>query len=158
MAKLGNAALILAAMAYMIVVGADLFGQLVLTAMTFSEPPRSLHMYHGPVPYDSAPFWRTLTMIVSFLAAIAVATNWTKTRRMWVASFFVAWLVLNAASFAFVFPEYQAIQAIPYADYVDPELVKRAQAQELLGFVRWMFALAIGILPFIALTIPRTRY
>lgn len=157
MSKLGNAALILAAMSYMIVVGADLFGQLVLTAMTFSGPPRSLHMYHGPVPYDSERFWQAMTMVVTFFAAIAVATNWTKPRRMWVAGFFIAWLALNAVSFAFVFPEYQAIQAIPYADYVDPELVKRAGAQELRGLVRSMFALAIGVLPFIALTIPRTR-
>jgi len=155
--RLSNASLIAATMAYMIVVGADLFGQLVLIPMTFSEPPRSLFMYHGPVPYDSEPFWQTLTMLVTVLALAAVATNWAKPRRYWVLGFFIAWFVLNAISFAFVFPEYQAIQAVPYADHVDPDLLARAQAQEFKASIRAIIAILIGIVPFIALSMPVSR-
>jgi len=155
--RLSNASLIAATMAYMIVVGADLFGQLVLIPMTFSEPPRSLFMYHGPVPYDSEPFWQTLTMIVTALALIAVVTNWAKPRRYWVLGFFVAWFILNAISFAFIFPEYQAIQSVPYADHVDPELLARAEAQEFKAGIRAVIAILIAVIPFVALTLPLSK-
>lgn len=155
MDKLGNIALIALSMAYMIVVGADLFGQAVLTTMTFSEPPRSLFVFHGPVPYDSAPFWRSTTTIVAVLGLLALVTNWTKPRRLWVGVFVAAYMILNAVSFAYVFPEFQAIQSIPYSDTVDPELVVRARTQQLWGGVRWVVALAIGILPLIGLSKPR---
>ena len=114
-------------------------------------------MYHGPVPYDSEPFWRTLTMIVTVLSLIAVVANWAKPRRYWVLGFFVAWFILNAISFAFIFPEYQAIQSVPYADHVDPDLLARAQAQEFKAGVRAVIAISIGALPFIALSIPLVR-
>lgn len=155
MEKLGNIALIALIMAYMIVVGADLFGQAVITEMTFSEPPRSLFMYHGPAPYDSAPFWQSITTIVTVLSLLALLTNWTISKRWWIGSFLVAFLILNGISFAYVFPEFQAIQSIPYSDSVDPELVTRAQTQQMWGSIRWVAALLIGILPLVCLSKPR---
>ncbi|CAN0577585.1 unnamed protein product, partial [Laminaria digitata] len=92
---------------------------------------------------------------VAVLGLLALVTNWTKPRRLWVGVFVAAYMILNAVSFAYVFPEFQAIQSIPYSDTVDPELVVRARTQQLWGGVRWVVALAIGILPLIGLSKPR---
>lgn len=157
MTRFANATLIAASIAYMVVVGSDIFGQQVLIPVTFAEPPRSLLLYNGPVEYDSAPYWQALTSIVVALSALAVLTNWKTPRRWWVVGFFAAFFVLNALSFAFVFPEYEAIQNAPYGDYVDPELVARAEAQEIRASIRSLVALAIAVLPLHALTLPTNR-
>lgn len=157
MTRFANASLIAAAIAYMVVVGSDIFGQQVLIPVTFAEPPRSLLLYNGPVEYDSAPYWQTLTTIVTALAALAIVTNWKTARRWWVVGFFAAFFALNALSFAFVFPEYEAIQNTPYGDYVDPELVARAEAQEVRAAFRSIVALAIAVIPLHALTLPLNR-
>jgi len=155
--KLANASLIAAAIAYMIVVGSDIFGQQVLIPVTFAEPPRSLLVYNGPVEYDSGPYWRTLTNIVIALIILAIVTNWKTPRRWWVIGFFLAFVLLNALSFAFVFPEYEAIQNTPYGNYVDPELVARAEAQKIRGSIRSLAAIAIAVIPLYALTLPTKR-
>jgi len=154
MTKLPNLALIATAIAYLIVVGSDLFGQLVIVPVTFAEPPRSLLLYNGPVEYDSGPYWRNLTMIVTALGLLAAMANWNTPRRWWALGFLIAFAALNAASFAFVFPEYQAIQNAPYGDYVDPDLAARAEAQGIVAAVRSAFAIAIAIIPLHALTLP----
>lgn len=154
MTKLPNLALIATAIAYLVVVGSDLFGQLVLAPVTFAEPPRSLLLYNGPVEYDSGPYWRNLTLIVTALGLVAAIANWKTSRRWWTIGFLIAFVALNAASFAFVFPEYQAIQNAPYGDYVDPDLVARAEAQSIVAAVRSALAIAIAVIPLHALTLP----
>lgn len=149
--------MIATAIAYLIVVGSDLFGQLVLTPVTFAEPPRSLLLYNGPVEYDSWPYWRNLTIIVTALGLVTAIANWNTSRRWWAVGFLIAFIILNAASFAFVFPEYQAIQNAPYGDYVDPELVARAEAQSIVAAIRSAFAIAIALIPLHALTLPLDR-
>lgn len=155
MARAANATLIALIVTYFLLVGADLFGQAVLVPFWFAEPPRSLLMFNGPVEYDSAWFWKTLTNLVIVFSLLALITNWASSRRWWLVGFIVAFIAINAISFAFIFPEFNQIAASPYSDTVDPELQAQAAAWHTRAMIRTFAAGAIGILPLIALARPR---
>ena len=137
---------------YFLVLGADIFGQLAIAVTAFEAPPRSLAMFQGDYVYDSGPFWRVLTSVTTVLAALALALNWRTQRRLLLLVFFVAFMVINAISLAYIFPTYIELVSSPFSDSVDPELLVRTEGWRRLALARWLVSVAFGFLPLVAIT------
>ena len=147
-------ALMALVISYFLVLGADIFGQLVIAVTAFEAPPRSLSMFQGDYVYDSGPFWRVLTSLAMLLAALALALNWRTQRRNLLLVFFAAFMVINAVSLAYIFPAYGELVSSPFSDSVDPDLLGRGAAWRRLALTRWLISVAFGFLPLVALTRP----
>jgi len=134
-----------------VVVGADLYGQIVVAWTTLEAPPRSLRMLQGEYALDSKRFWQVFTTIPLFLFAWSIVTNWKTRRRPLLLTAFIAFFVINALSFPFVFGEYLDIVSADYRDVIDPELSSRGAAWKRLALVRCAVVTAVGLLPLVAL-------
>ena len=149
-----NVALIALVVSYYIVVGADIYAQAAITPVALEAPPRSLAMFQGEYVYDAAPFWRVTTTLTMVLFAVALGVNWKTTRRRLLLGAFLAFLVINIVSFAYIFPEYLDIVGSVYSDTVDPELVSRGAAWRKLALGRWAVVTMLGVFPLVALAKP----
>ena len=152
--QLRTLAVIALVISYFIVVGADLYGQIVIAWTTLEAPPKSLAMLQGEYVYDSAPFWKVVTTIPLILFAVSTITNWNTSRRRLLLISFVAFFAINALSFPFVFHEYLEIVSSPYSDTIDLELQRRGAAWKRLAIGRCALVVAVGILPLLALSRP----
>jgi hypothetical protein len=148
------ATLIVLIMSYFVVVGADIYGQIVVARTVLEAPPRSLSMLQGEYTLDSSAFWRVVTTLPLILFVAAIVANWRTPRRRLLLISFGGFFVINALSFPFVFGEYLDIVASAYSDTIDPELQRRGAAWERLAFVRFAVVVALGILPLLALARP----
>ena len=137
---------------YLIVVGADLYGQIVVAWSVLEAPPRSFSMLKGEYTLDSKTFWQVVTTIPLVLFVGAVVANWKTHRRFLLLTAFVAFFVINALSFPFVFGEYLDITSAEYRDVVDTELLSRGIAWKRLALLRLAIVVAVGLLPLVALT------
>jgi len=149
---LRNTILIAAIIAHFILVGADIFGQVVIAPVVLSSPPESLAMFQGPYPYDSTIFWQPANMIALGLLIASVAANWRTSRRFLLLCWLAGSVLVTIWSLGFVFPEYISIISTDYANSVDPDLVERGSDWRVLAFVRNLVFMGIGLLPLIALT------
>ncbi len=140
----GDVALMGLIVVYYLIVGADLFVQALLVPYLFSEPPRTLYLVSGPVDFDSAGFWALLSNIAIAVGIIALALNWVKSRRFLILFSVVGFIVINALSFAFVFPEFRELTATPYADVFDPELQARGEAWNTMAAIRTLVTALVG--------------
>ena len=151
---LKNVALITLIISLFVVVGADLFAQVVIASTVLAEPPRSLEMFQGDYAYDSGGFWRVATSLTMLLFVIALALNWRTPRRWLLLTSCIGFVIINALSFAFVFPEYLDIVSSAYSDTVDPDLQGRGAAWERIALVRWGAVVVLGVLLLLALARP----
>jgi len=136
---------------YFVVVGADLYGQIVVAGAVLEAPPRSFEMLQGEHALDSKRFWQIITTIPLVLFVLSIAANWKTRRRGLLLIAFIAFFIINALSFPFVFGEYLDIVSAGYRDVIDPDLLARGVAWRRLALVRCAVAVAVGILPLVAL-------
>ena len=134
-----------------VVVGADLYGQIVVAWTVLEAPPRSFSSLQGEYALDSKRFWQVVTTIPLVLFVLSIAANWNTRRRGLLLTAFVAFFIINALSFPFVFGEYLDIVSAEYRDVTDPELLSRAVAWKRLALVRCAVVVAVGLLPLLAL-------
>ena len=136
---------------YFVVVGADVYGQMVVARAVLEAPPRSFLMLQGEHVLDSKGFWQIVTTIPLILFVLSIVANWKTRRRGLLLTAFFAFFVINALSFPFVFGEYLDIVSVGYKDMIDPELLERAAAWQRLALVRCAVVVAVGVLPLVAL-------
>ena len=146
-----NTALIAAIIFHFILVGATLFGNIVIGPVVLSAPPESLAIFQGEYAYDSTVFWQPVNMIALGLLLLALAGNWKTSRRGLLIGWLVGMVAVSAWSIGSIFPEYIDIVSTPFAPGVDAELVKRGARWSVLSNVRLAIAVLIGLLPFYAL-------
>ena len=146
-----NASLIALIISYFIVVGADLYGQIVVAWTVLEAPPSSFLMLQGEHVLDSKRFWQVVTTIPLVLFVLSIVANWNTRRRGLLLTAFVAFLIINALSFPFVFGEYLEIVSAEYRDVTDPELSSRGAAWKRLAIIRCAVVIAVGLLPLAAL-------
>ena len=139
---------------YFIVVGADLYGQIVVAWTVLEAPPSSFSMLQGEYAPDSKRFWQVVTTIPLILFVLSIVANWKTPRRGLLLTAFVAFFIINALSFPFVFGEYLDIVSAEYIDVTDPELLSRGAAWKRLALVRCAVVVAVGLLPLVALARP----
>ena len=136
---------------YFVVVGADLYGQIVVAWTVLEVPPSSFLMLQGEHALDSKRFWQVVTTIPLILFVLSIIANWKTPRRALLLTAFVAFFVINALSFPFVFGEYLDIVSAEYRNVTDPELLRRGAAWKRLALVRCVVVVAVGLLPLVAL-------
>jgi hypothetical protein len=90
---------------YFVVVGADIYGQVVVARTVLEAPPRSLLMLQGEYVLDSGSFWKVATTLPLILFVLTLAFNWKTPRRRLLLISFAGYFVINALSFPFVFQE-----------------------------------------------------
>ena len=152
--SLRNVSLIAAVVSCLIQVGAQLFAVVVVVATVTEAPPRSLAMLAGKYGYDSGPFWDVVPMVTGVLLLVAVATNWTTSRRSLLLGAAVAFIVAGLFA-AFVMDPVQAdVVSAGYSDSVDEGLRARAAWWYTLDWISWTLSLVVGLLLLIALATP----
>ena len=148
--------LILAIIAHFVLIGADIFGQVVISPVVLSAPPESLVIFQGEYAYDSTVFWQPANMIALALLIVALIANWNTPRRALLVAWFVGSVTITVASLGVIFPEYGAIVSTPFDTVIDPALVERGADWRLISFFRMIAFLGIGMLPLYALTRPKS--
>ena len=144
--------LIAAIIAHFVLVGADIFGQIVISPVVLSAPPASLSIFQGEYAYNSTIFWKPANMIALGLLILSIVANWKSPRRNLLISWFVGSIVVTIVSLSFIFPEYMAIVSTSFTTTIDPELVARGSQWQMIAFFRMCVFLGIGLLPLYALT------
>lgn len=147
-----NPVLMLGIIAHFVLVGADIFGQVVISPVVLSAPPVSLSMFQGDYAYNSTVFWQPANMIALALLLIGLIVNWNTPRRALLLAWLVGTITITVASLSFIFPEYGEIVSTPFSAAVDPQLVDRGADWRIISFVRMVAFLGIGLLPLLALT------
>lgn len=146
-----NAFLFAATIFHFILVGATLFGNIVIVPVVLSAPPESLAIFQGQYAYDSTVFWQPVNMIALGLLLVALIANWRTSRR----NLMIGWLVGSVAvsiwSLMFIFPEYVDIVSSPFEITVDSDLVERGARWQIVSNIRLLAFTLIGLLPLQAL-------
>jgi len=148
--------LILGIIAHFVLIGADIFGQIVISPVVLSAPPASLAIFQGEYAYNSTVFWQPANMVALALLIVALIANWNTPRRALLVGWFVGSVAITVISLGFIFPEYGAIVSTPFDSLVDPALVQRGADWRLIAFLRMIAFLGVGLLPLYALTRPKT--
>lgn len=136
---------------YFIIVGAEVFGHVVVGTTAFAAPPRSLAMFEGPYGYDSAAFWDIFPPITAALFVLALALNWKGPRRTLILIAFIGFLLIGATSYLYVYPQFRDIVYVGFSDTVDPGLRARGLRWTTMAWVRWGITLLFGLMLLIAL-------
>jgi hypothetical protein len=152
--NLKNLSLILATGGIFILVGAELFGHVVIAGTAFEAPPRSFAIYEGEHALGSSEFWSVVPPITLALFVAALALNWKTSRRALLVMALAAFIVIFIVSATFIFPAYQEIVSIGYRDEVLPELQQRAANWSILAYCRMAATFAVGVLMGLALLRP----
>ena len=111
----------------------------------------SFLMLQGEHVLDSKRFWQVVTTIPLVLFVLSIIANWNTRRRVLLLIAFVAFIIINALSFPFVFGEYLDIVSAEYGEITDPELLSRGSAWKRLAIIRCAVVIAVGLLPLAAL-------
>ena len=149
--------LIAGIIAHFVLVGADIFGQIVISPVVLSAPPASLSIFQGEYAYDSTAFWQPANMVALALLVLSLVANWNSPRRTLLISWLTGSIIITVVSLGFIFPEYGSIVNTSFNTTVDPELVSRGAQWQVVAFARMCVFLCLGLLPLIALTKPSTR-
>ena len=144
--------LIAGIIAHFVLVGADIFGQIVISPVVLSAPPASLSIFQGDYAYDSTVFWQPANMVALALLVLGLAVNWNSPRRNLLISWLIGSITVTLVSLGYIFPEYGAIVSTSFSNTVDPELVSRGAQWQVISFTRMGVFLCIGLLPLFALT------
>jgi|SRR6056297_274886 len=147
-----NLFLMLGIVAHFVLVGADIFGQIVISPVVLSAPPESLTIFQGDYAYNSTVFWQPANMIALALLLLALITNWNTPRRSLLLAWLAGSILITVVSLGFIFPEYVDIVSVPFDNIIDPQLVDRGADWRVLSFIRMVVFLGIGMLPLYALT------
>lgn len=147
-----NATLIAAIIFHFILVGATLFGDIVIVPVVLSAPPESLTIFQGQYAYDSTGFWQPVNMIALGLLLAALFANWRTSRRGLLIGWLIGTVVVTIWSLAFIFPEYVDIVSTPFESKIDLALVERGARWSVISNIRLAIFVVIGLLPFCALT------
>jgi len=81
--------LILGIIAHFVLIGADIFGQIVISPVVLSAPPASLAIFQGEYAYNSTVFWQPANMVALALLIVALIANWNTPRRALLVGWFV---------------------------------------------------------------------
>ena len=152
-----NITLMAAIIAHFVLVGADIFGQVVISPVVLSAPPASLSIFQGEYAYNSTVFWQPANMVALGLLMLSLIANWSSPRRNLLILWLVGSVVISAVSLGFIFPEYGTIVSTPFSAAIDPQLVARGEQWQVIAFVRMCLFLGLGLLPLIALSRSSTR-
>ena len=134
--------------------GAQLFAISVVVSTITQAPPRSFAILEGEYRYDSSAFWDVVPMITGLLFLIAVAANWTSSRRWLLVAAFALFVLAGLLAGVFLEPEFARLTANGYIDAVDSALQSRAARWYALDWGVWAVGLSAGLLLLIAMLRP----
>lgn len=152
-----NIALIVLIISYFVIVGAEVFGHIVVSGTAFEEPPRSLSMFEGEYGYDSRSFWYSFPLVTAILFVITIAVHWKTNRRNLLLIVFSGFIVIGIVSTNFIYPQFLDVVATGYSDTFNPELKSQAKQFTILALIRLTATIGFGILLLLGLTIPVTQ-
>lgn len=149
-----NASLLALAASCFLQLGGQLFALSVVVGTIAKAPPRSFAILEGAYRYDSSAFWDIVPMITGLLFLIALAANWTSSRRWLLIAAFALFVLAGLLAGFFLEPEFASMIARGYSDTVDPVLQNRAAKWYALDWGVWAVGLAAGLLLLIAMLRP----
>lgn len=141
-------------LSFFIIIGAEVFGHIVVGGIAFEEPPRSFSMFEGEYGYDSQSFWNTFPIITAVMFLIAIATNWKTNRRNLLLYAFGGFIIIGFVSANFIYPMFLELAANGYSDTFEPVLKEKANTFTTVGLIRLTATIGVGILLLTILTIP----
>lgn len=149
-----NITLIALIISYFVIVGAEIFGHIVVSGTAFEEPPRSLSMFEGEFGYDSQSFWYSFPLITAMLFVITIAVHWKTDRQNLLLIAFAGFVIIGIVSTNFIYPQFLDVVSTGYSDTFDPELQNQAKQFTRLALIRLTATIGFGTLLLLGLTIP----
>jgi len=131
-----NTVYVLACISYCLIIGSGIYEHLAIWHIAFSEPPKSLMMFHGDYALQPESFWKFIHPVTLGLLFIALALNWKTERKRFILFTLVIYIIALIATFIYYVPELKSIIGTPYTDIVDAGVQKRASLWITLSFIR----------------------
>ncbi len=146
--------MILAAIAFVTVIGGAVYEHLAVVPVWASAVPASLTMFQGEYALAAARFWMSVhpVTLVSLMAAMIL--NWRSERREYIIATIAGYAAILAVTTVWFVPELLAITQSAYSPTIDPGLTQRAETWETYSLIRLAFLLILAINLLFGLTMP----
>ena len=143
MIDLRDWAYVLLCVSFSLVLGAGVYEHLAVWPYAYAAPPASLSMFQGAYGLNGGAFWAKIHPVTLLLFVVVAVLTWRTPRRLHVLVPLLGYIVILAVTSTYFVPELLAINATPYRDAVDPELLARSLRWERLSLVRLFVAVPL---------------
>ncbi|KAA0993840.1 hypothetical protein [Dyadobacter aurulentus] len=138
---------IMAAIAFISIIGAAIYEHLAVVPVWSIAPPVSLSMFQGEYALQAANFWKPVHPVTILLLAAALAANWRQPCRKQILIVAGVYVLILAVTAIYFVPELIAITTSAYSPVVSDDLTGRAGVWEKLSLLRLSVLLILaGIL------------
>jgi hypothetical protein len=144
-----NGSLLLTTLIYLFINGAGMFETLVIVPAWTSNPPASLHIFHGEYGLDFKWFWIIAHSVHELTFIAAIILNWKTGRKKVLLIVFVLHFIVRIWTITFFAPVIIYFQHLPVSDTVDELLKQKALLWKNLNLVRVLLftALSLALVP-----------